>query len=247
MPPRLSIAMICYNSERTLQRTLDQIEQLADEIVIVDSHSTDATRSIAERFGARIISHDFGGFSSQKQLAIDHCTGDWVLLLDDDEYIQESLLRSIREGIAEGARLYGLPRSLYFLGFKFWIGSEHKIPTYRLFPRGEGYMDQKMVHEQVLSPLPQKVLNGEMLHDSFEDYADCIRKMDRYARLFAESRTTRIWGVYPYFRGVWAFFQTYVLKLNFLNLKAGFYWSCAQTYYQYKKYKYLWSLNKHTE
>ncbi len=244
MRASLSVAMICYNSERTLDKTLNLVETLADEIIIIDSYSTDATKEIAKKYGAQIIDKDFTGFSSQKQFAIDHCTSDWILLLDDDEYIQETLAKSIREGMQTEEALYGLPRSLYFMNYKFWIGSEHKIPTYRLFPRGEAFMNQKAVHEELYSSLPKKKLRGEMLHDSFASYDACIQKLDRYAKLFAESSEKKCSAIYPYLRGAFAFFQTYFLKLNFLNLKAGYYWSRAQTFYQYKKYKYLWELNQ---
>ncbi|HMU75971.1 MAG TPA: glycosyltransferase family 2 protein, partial [Elusimicrobiota bacterium] len=100
--PRLSAILIARNEERDLPACLESLRGVADEIVLVDSHSTDRTRDIARAHGARVVERDFAGFGPQKQFALEQATGDWVLNIDADERLTPALAEDIRRALASG-------------------------------------------------------------------------------------------------------------------------------------------------
>lgn len=237
--------MITYRAGRTLDHTLSIVSPLADEIIILDTGSDDETEAIAEKYQAIFKQSPFLDFSTQKQKAINLATSTWVLLLDDDEYLDEDMVEAIKR-LKESDSPYDgyfLPRSLYFMDTLFRYGKEAKSPKLILFRNGRASMDGSQVHESLIVDGPVTKMPGLMWHDSFADYADAIQKMDRYAQIWAESHQKNVSKFYIWLRKYPGFLKNYLFDLNFLNGKAGYCWSKVITYYQYKKYQYLYDSN----
>ncbi len=242
----LSVAMITYQAERTLDHTLECIAPVADEIIIVDSYSTDTTAQIAKKYNANFTQSTFDNYGSQKQKAMDLCTGSWVLLLDDDEYASPELVSQLQNLKMQDSPYDALtvPRSLIFMGQKFKYGKEAKSPKLILYRNGKAMMQSAAVHEVLLVDGPMGKLSGVLWHDYRETYEESITKMDKYARLWAQSRDKKVTKWDLWLRKYFSFIKNYLLDGNFLNGEAGRLWAKSLSYYQYKKYLYLYDLNK---
>src|SRR6202167_2154024 len=145
MPKTLSVAMIAMNEEANLPRTLESV-RWADEIVVVDSGSTDRTLEIAQSCGAKTSYHAFGGHGEQKNVALDLCTSDWVLLLDADEVLTPELQAEIR-ALLSGARepefgAYSIPRLNLYFGRWIRHGGFYPDHKLRLFQRGTARLSE---------------------------------------------------------------------------------------------------------
>ncbi len=176
----LGVAIITFNEERNLERTLQAIKNLASEIVIVDSHSTDQTQKIATALGARVITRSWSGFANQKQFAINELSTPWILALDADEVITPECAQEIKEIINSKTEIagYRLPRYMHFMGrtLKFGKGVDHPL---RLFKKGAGNYDQRLIHEQVVLSGDCSTLRNGMIHYSAENISERINKIKR--------------------------------------------------------------------
>lgn len=247
----LSVAMITRNAERTLARALTALRGLADEIVVVDSGSTDQTKDIALDFGARFIEHSWMGFGAQKNLAIAECSGDWILVLDADEILDLSLILEIKKATAQPAG-HGLSPTV----------STAKMPVYlvtrrvcafgqnlnledavaRLFPRGMARLDERPVHEMLTFDQDQcelKALSGFLWHETYLDLASYFEKFDRYTSLGAEGLVARGRSFSPFetvARSVFRFLRLYFGKNLVTKGWIGFQYSVLGALYVFVKY-----------
>lgn len=150
MKIKLSVVLATYNEERNIDRCLDSVRQLADEIIIVDGRSDDDTVKIAKKYGARIIlvNNNPTHFHVQKKMAIDAAKGEWVLQLDADECLTPTLVSEIEYHINHKTEFNGfwIPRSNYFLGRFLTKGGQYPDYTMRLYKRGKGNLPAKDVH-----------------------------------------------------------------------------------------------------
>ena len=240
----LSVIVIAKDEEASIGRTLASVA-FADEIVVVDSGSTDRTVDIARGHGANVTTTtDWPGFGPQKNRALDLATGDWVLSLDADEWLSEESAAEIRRAIASpGADVaaYKLPRRSSFCG-RFMRHSGW-WPDYvvRLFRHGRGRFSTDIVHEHLIVEGTVATLAEPILHETFVDLEDLVDKMNRYstasaAQLRQEGKTAGL--VEALMRALWAFFRTYVLRAGFLDGREGFMLAFATaegTYYRYAK------------
>jgi glycosyltransferase involved in cell wall biosynthesis len=212
----LSVAIITLNEEANLPRTLASVAW-ADEIVIVDSGSTDDTRSIAELYRARFITEAWRGFAVQKNFAILLCTSDWVLSLDADETVSPELALSIQKALAAppSTTAYALRRRNLFLGRWIRHGGYYPDPKLRLFPRGQCTFQETPVHETAVfagngggagvgngggagvgngggaGVRSIETLDGDLLHDAYPTLASYLDHMQRYSTLGAEIAVAR--------------------------------------------------------
>ena len=147
---KLSVVLITLNSEKILFNTLEAVKW-ADEIVLVDSGSTDKTLEIAQKFKAKIVYRAFDGYGSQKNFATQQASNDWILSLDDDEILTPELQKEIQSINLQNADFQGfkIPRSLIFLGKLLRFSGEYKRLTLRLFNRKQGNWNAEYVHESV--------------------------------------------------------------------------------------------------
>jgi glycosyltransferase involved in cell wall biosynthesis len=237
----LTVAIITLNAASQIEPCLASVG-FADEILLVDSGSTDATAEVATRFGARIEFKDWLGFGRQKAYAVSAARNDWVLCLDADERVTERLAQSIREAMAAPRyHAYRMPRRNRFLGR--WLAHGEGYPDWslRLFHRGHAGWSSDEVHESVLTTVDVGQLHGDLLHDSAEDVATYIGKQNRYTTLqaqslFAQGIRASYWRLLasPLVR----FVKFYVMRMGFLDGGPGFAHvviGCGNTFHKYLK------------
>jgi glycosyltransferase involved in cell wall biosynthesis len=184
---RLSVVIIARNEEQALPRCLDSVSW-ADEVVVVDSHSTDRTCEIARQRGAMVCVIDWRGFGPAKQAGVERASGDWILSIDADEEVSDALADDIRHVLENsgGYDGFNIPRRTNFLGRWIYHGGWYPDYVLRLFRREKGKFDDAVVHEKVLLDGPQGRLKGELLHYSFPSLEHYFVKFNRYTSLGAE-------------------------------------------------------------
>jgi glycosyltransferase involved in cell wall biosynthesis len=246
--PTLGIAIITYNAAARLAQCLAAVS-FADDIVVIDGGSTDATAGIAEAHRARVIvEREWPGFGPQKNRALDALATDWVLSIDADEVVSPELAASIRAAIVDPrADVYAVDRLSSFCGE--WIRHSGWYPDWipRLFKRGTARFSDDLVHERLVlsTAAPLARLEGRLMHYSYEDFESVLRKLDAYSTAGALQRHAA--GKRGSFsiavaRGLWAFLRTYFLRRGFLDGRSGFMIAMfnAQTvYYRFLKLAHL--------
>jgi len=244
--PRLSVAIITKNEARRIARCLRSVA-FADEIVVVDSGSDDGTQDTARRAGATVIEMpDWPGFGPQKNRALDACHGDWVLSIDADEEVDDTLRAAILEAVGQPERPAGAPlgfwlrRSSSFCGKVVRHGDWRNDHVLRLFRRSHARFTDDLVHERVDCPPPHGDLAGLLLHDSVDSVDDMVEKTHRYAELGAQklrSNGHRGGVATALSHAAWTFVRGYLLRGGFLDGRAG--WTIARlnalgTYLKYR-------------
>ena len=226
---QLSIVIITLNSEKILLKTLQAV-QWADEIVLVDSGSTDKTFEIAQKFKAKIIYRAFDGYGSQKNFATQQASNDWILSLDDDEILTPELQKEIQNLDLQNTDFQGfkIPRSLIFLGKLLRFSGEYKRLTLRLFNRKHGNWNAEYVHESVEVNGKVGTLKHQILHDSYRDLTDYFNKFNKYTSLGAKTlaergKTASTFKIISRFPTT--FLKIYLLKGSCLDGYAGFMWA----------------------
>jgi len=183
----LSVILITRNEEANLERCLRSIAWV-DEIIVVDSNSTDRTPEIARHFKAKLFNPEWKGFGPAKQYALDQATSDWVLSIDADEEVSFTLKNEIQQLLESGPEKdgYFIPRKTQFLGR--WILHSGWYPDYvlRLFQRGKGRFTAALVHEKVEVDGATGRLHNPLMHYSYPSIEDYMRKMDQYSTLGAK-------------------------------------------------------------
>lgn len=182
----LSVAIITLNAASQLEACLQSV-RFADDIVVVDSGSTDGTPALAERCGARVVQQDWLGFGPQKQFAVEAARHDWVLCLDADERVTPELQAAIENALkSPSTAAFQFPRCNRFLGRYLRHGEGYPDWSLRLFDRRQARWSTDAVHEKVETQARIGKLNGDLLHDSAESLATYLTKQNRYTTLAAE-------------------------------------------------------------
>jgi len=237
----LSVVLIAKNAASQIEACLESAA-FADEIVLVDSGSTDATCDLAARCGARVVHKEWLGFGPQKQFAVEQARHDWVLCLDADERVTPALRQSIERALAAPmAPVYRMARCNRFLGR--WLRHGEGYPDWspRLFNRMNARWSDDAVHEKVLYAVTPGTLAGDLLHESAEDLARYLDKQNRYTTLAAEQldeRGRRAGAFSLIASPLVRFFKFYVLRLGFLDGVAGLVHisiGCMNSYLKYAK------------
>lgn len=189
----LSVVLITLNAAASLGNTLASVANWADEVVVVDSGSQDGTQALAASYGARVIEQPWLGFGPQKQFAVEAAQHDWVLCLDADEVVSETLAHSIRRALAQcpAPTAFRFARCNQFLGRYLRFGEGYPDWSLRLFHRGVARWSDDAVHEKVLFVGEAQTLNGDLLHDSAETLSTYLGKQNRYTGLAAEAALAR--------------------------------------------------------
>jgi glycosyltransferase involved in cell wall biosynthesis len=237
----VSAVLVTRNAAARLGACLESAA-FADEIVVVDSGSEDATCEVAARHGARVVHKDWMGFGRQKQFAVEQARHDWVLCLDADERVSERLAASIAGALAAPvAPVYRMARRNRFLGK--WLAHGEGYPDWspRLFDRREARWSDDPVHEKVLFAVTPGTLAGDLLHDSAEDLEAYLAKQNRYTTLAAEELLARgrdVGAAHMLFSPLVRFFKFYILRLGFLDGLPGLVHisiGCMNSYLKYAK------------
>lgn len=243
----LSVILITKNEEANLKDCLESVS-FADEIIVVDSQSSDKTQEIARSFGAKLeITSDWPGFGPQKNRALNLATQDWVLSIDADERVTPELKQEILATMASAnaADCYAIPRSSWYCG-RFMKHSGW-YPDYvdRLFKRGSAKFSDHLVHERLLPTGSSGKLNNHFLHYSYRDFSQVLKKVDVYSSAAAQQafKQGKKGGLgEALVHGFWAFFRTYVLRRGFLDGKHGLALAISNAATSYYKYLKLWQL-----
>lgn len=247
---KVSATIITKNEEDHIADCLLSARQVADEIIVLDSGSTDRTVEIAKQYADIVEVTDWPGFGVQKQRALEKATGDWVLSIDADERITSQLAREINHTLAQpDADAYKLPWAVTLYGSRLDFGRSGRAPL-RLFRREGVRFSDALVHEKILIPAGRKTrtLRGRLTHYTHRNFGHALEKSAKYAWLgsqekFRKGKKTRTL-LYPAFRGLLTFVQVYFIRAGFLDGSVGF--LVAVTYAQgsFNKYAGLWTLTR---
>jgi glycosyltransferase involved in cell wall biosynthesis len=240
--PLLSVAIITRDEAPRIARCIASVA-FADEIVVLDSGSSDDTVAIARAAGARVeIASDWRGFGVQKNRVLERCSGDWILGLDADETVTPTLAAAIQAALAQPAACWGARRVSTFLGHEIRWGDWRGDVVWRLFPRGQARYSERLVHEDLVTTLPRRLLAGELAHETYRTLADVREKSARYAELGARelhARGRRVTGSGAAARAAWAFVRCYLLRAGFLDGSAGLQLARMQAAVTWGKYSRL--------
>ncbi|WP_428225843.1 glycosyltransferase family 2 protein [Flavobacterium sp.] len=247
---KISVFIITYNEAKILSKCLEKLSW-ADEIVVVDSGSTDQTVQIAEEFGSKVIHHPFENFGKQKQFALEQTKNDWVLSLDADEVVSDALILEIQR-LEFNSKINGylIPRTHVFLNKIFNYGSENKKPILRLFNKKEGGFTPDKVHEVIKVNGALSRLKSEMLHYTVFDISTAINKQIKYSLLSGElffEKGKKGSKLKPYIKFPFEFFRVYFIQRNFLNGYQGFIWSMFASFGSFIKYAKLYDLHQNKD
>lgn len=237
---RISAAIITFNEERNIARAIESL-RCCDEVVVVDSGSTDRTVEIAGKLGARVVENPWPGYAQQKNYAAVQCQHDWILSIDADEALSEALEAEIwqlkKHGPARDA--YTMPRMAQYLGK--WIQHSGWYPDrkIRLYDRRKAQWEGKYVHESVKPHGTVGELDGNLLHFTCSSLSEHLKTMDRYTTLAAEelvARGRRISWPRLVADPVWTFFRTYLFQRGFLDGVEGLAIAWMAALYNFLKY-----------
>ncbi len=171
--PPLSVTIVAQNEERTIAAVLAAVSEIADEIVFLDSGSTDRTVEIAKSFGVRFYHQDWLGYAEQKNKAIDLATGEWILSLDADEVLTPALVAEIRDlmkrGVPDEIAGFKIPRVLYIGDSPVKGGGFYPDAQLRLIRKGKGRFQPRVVHESIKVEGHVRQLKNDMLHYAYND------------------------------------------------------------------------------
>lgn len=245
----ISVLLICKNEADRIEPCLQSVAGWADEVIVLDSGSTDGTVEIARRYTDKVWVTDWPGYGAQRNRALERCTGDWVLSIDADERVTPELRAEIDRRLSDPAMdctMLKMPWRTYFFGAPLRFG-RYTSPQGKLFKReGARYRDH-LVHESLLMPLRKEgVLKAPLDHYSWRDYVHVQEKHLKYAALLAEQKHAAgkhgslIWATVRLFTD---FFQQYVLRLSVLDGWRGFLISMILAQYAFHKYAALKTLD----
>ena len=252
----ISVVIITLNEEKNLARCLDSVKDIADEIVIVDSYSTDNTTAIARNYNSKVIEHAFMGYVEQKNFATRQAANDWILSLDADEALTPELQKSILE-IKKSPQydVYQMSRLTNYCGQ--WIKHCGWYPDVksRLYDRRKGMWQGEQIHEYwETHDVHAKAgkLRGDLLHYSYYTISDHIRQIEKFSEVLAKiaigngktSSILKVWSAPK-----WKFFTDYFIKLGFLDGYSGYLvckLSAFATFVKYSKIRQYSQMKKQT-
>lgn len=243
----ISATIITFNEEHDLPRCLKNLD-FVQEVIVVDSGSTDRTVEVAKQLGAKVIHEPWHGYGAQKNFAMKQAKGPWVLNIDADEVITPELRNEILEEIrTPNAFGYAIARKTFYMGR--WIRYGGWYPNYvtRLVRKEDSHWTEPNVHEELIAVGDLKRLKNPMLHYTFSDIADQVRTNMRYAKQGALDLKAK--GVRPsylrlLFKPLAKFVETYVAKFGFLDGLPGFIISVNAAHSMFLKHAYLFELYK---
>lgn len=216
---KISVCIITLNEEANLPRCLASVRRLADEVVVVDSGSTDRTVAIAQEMEARVVEQPWLGYVGQKNFALTRTSHEWVLSLDADEALDEELIEAIvrlkTQAISDEVSGFSMSRVVWFEGRWIRFGDWYPDVLVRLFRKNRARFCGKRVHERLEITGRVKRLPGELAHFSFEDEADYRRRMEYYAELWALSawdEGCRAGALTMWSRSLARFFRGWLIK-----------------------------------
>jgi glycosyltransferase involved in cell wall biosynthesis len=247
---RLSVVIITFNEASNIGRCIDSVKTVADEIIVLDSFSTDDTVNIASQKGALVYQQKFTGYIQQKNNAIQLSSYNLVLSLDADEALSEELAASIAIAKADDkTAAYSMNRCNIYCGHPIRHGLWYPDRKLRLFDKRYGYCGGLNPHDKIIlsQPVPNVQLKGDLLHYTYKNYKEYQERNEEVSTVAAtslfNSRSKVHWSKI-YLSPVWAFLNGYFLRLGFLDGWHGLVIACQTTSQSFKKYYKLRQLQK---
>ncbi|OOF76802.1 glycosyltransferase [Rodentibacter caecimuris] len=251
--PTISVAMIVKNEVQDLALCLDTVKDWVDEIVILDSGSTDNTKEIALSYEAKFYENtDWPGFGKQRQIAQQYVTSDYVLWLDADERVTPELRQSIQRAVQQNPEntVFEIPRISEVFGRKIRHSGWYPDYVVRLYRTHYAGYNDSLVHEKVCYPNNTRVerLAGDLEHFTYKNLHHYLVKSAGYAKAWADQRQAKgkkatLWQGVAH--GISCFMKMYILKAGFLDGKQGFLLAVLSAYSTFVKYADLWEREQH--
>lgn len=226
----LSVIIIAKNEALNIRRCLESV-RWADEIIVLDSGSSDETMSIAKEYTSHVYLTDWQGYGIQKQRALSYATQEWVLNLDADESVSDALRKDIERVIQEGrADACRIPIQMHFEGRPLRYSSSPSRHA-RLFKRKGAHFSLDLVHEKIILPPETKIIQlySTLFHHSFRDLSHAIEKMNRYSSYSAKMRREALKKsslARTLLSTTWMFFRCYFIQRGFMDGQVGFLFAC---------------------
>lgn len=244
----VSACCLTFNSERTITKTLESVQKIADEIIVVDSFSTDRTIDIVKKFTDKIYFKEYKYHGLQMNYAIGLCTYDWVFCIDSDEYLDDEMIQHVqglKEKGLDGKEAFRLKREWCFLGkpvHAFYpVSSPDKIV--RFFNRKYVKFNEKPVHDKPIGHKKCEWLKGKLIHETIGSLHELYDKLNRYTTRYAEGNVCEADSVKLnnlLLNPFGAFIKWYIFKKNFLDGTRGFILAMYAAFYTLFKYAKLY-------
>ncbi len=241
----ISVIIITLNESSKIEACLDSVKW-TDEIIVIDSGSTDNTVEICKKYTDKVYETDWPGFGPQKNRALSYASCDWVLSIDADEVVTPELKEEIQSALLnETFEIYDIPRLSSFCGRDLHYGGWRPDYVTRLFKNGSASFSNDLVHERLVFETKKGKLKESLTHTSIDDLDSMLSKINAYStagtqRIVDKGKQVGLFSALSH--GFWIFFRTYFLRLGFLDGKEGFIMAVSageNTYYRYLKAYYL--------
>jgi len=253
MMKKISVVIITLNEEKNISRCIESVTEVADEIIVIDSHSTDNTRDLSSGLGARVVETDWKGYADTKNYGNNLARYDYILSLDADEALSDELKQSIKSNKEKGLEkdAYSMNRLTNFCGRWIRHGGWYPDLKTRLWKKGRARWSGT-IHEKLILTDNKKaeMLHGELLHFAFSDIGQHISQINRFSSLAAEraykkNKKTGIVGIIG--RSYWKFLRDFVVRAGFLDGYYGYVIARNSAHATFLKYAKLRELNKTNE
>ena len=244
----IAVVIIAYNEEKHIRKAVESAQKVTDEIIIIDSYSKDKTVEIAKKCGAKVFFRTWDDdFSAQRNFASDKTSAEWLLHIDADERITDTLADNIKQAVVSGQKkVYAFKRKNIVFGQKFGFGVFKPDKVKRFFPRLQGRWEGS-VHEGIKSDLTVATLPGELIHYPYDSWEQYFNKFNQYTTIWAQSayergKKTSLFAAL--LRATAAFAKMFIINLSFLDGLLGIVLTCHHFSYTLAKYTKLYNLQR---
>lgn len=251
LTPKITALAITYNEEENVKRYVDSLA-FADEIIFIDSQSTDNTVKIATDLGVKVIQRKFDDFSNQRNYAIEQAANDWIIFFDLDEVMTPALEKEIKKKINSKSEkvAYFVKRNFFFLGKRMKYGGWQNDRAIRLFNKHYCCYNGNLVHEVIKTQGKTGKLKSSVNHYSYKNFDNYNDKLNLYSKLQAENLYLKKVkpNLYHFFiRPGYRFLWQYLFRLGFLDGKEGFILAYVHSFSVFKRYLQLWMMHRKIE
>ncbi len=237
---KISVTVITLNEEKNIERCLKSL-QWANEIVVLDSFSSDRTVEICRKYTEKVFQEKWQGYGRQKNLCAERTSHRWVLNIDADEVVSPECAKAIQKKLENGQKnpLYQFPRKNFFGNRWVRFGGWYPDKISRLYDKTIVSFTESSVHERLNPDSDPGLIDEPLLHYSYEGLADYMERLNRYSTLFAEEKGRSGWTAgyaHLYLRPPWAFFKNFIVRQGFREGFLGMFLAVSAAFYTYLKY-----------